>query len=171
MIEKTQYEEIMENLTVFRGAFYHDVDSEINQQVVQSIGKKIKKFTSISDDVDVKYIVKSYLPNGQRIPSEYHQLIDFINDGITIPEDAEIFEIEMKVEVRVDGMVLETRANTPLLKTKKFIVKENVDSIVARVTVDDIKNNRSHHKLIKKDELTRKSNKRVRFGKEMNFGL
>lgn len=171
MIEKTQYEEIMENLKSFRFSFYNDVDPLVSSQVVEDLGKKIKKFTSISDDVDVMYIVKSYLPNGQRIPSEYHQLIDFINDGVTIPEDAEIFEIEMKVEVRVDGMVLETRASTPLLKTKKFIVKENVDSIVARVMVDDIKNNRSNHKLIKKDDLTRKSNKRVRFGKEMNFGL
>ena len=169
MAKKTQYDKLMENFKVFRNAFFHDVDSKINQKVCDIIGQKLKKFTDMSDDVDVQYIVKSYLSNGRRIPSRYQQLYQFIEEGVVIPKNAEMFEIEMRVVVRVDDMILETKDDTPLFKTKKFIVKENVDSIVAKLMIEDIRNNKTKNKLVEQDRLFEYSGRRIKFGKEQEL--
>lgn len=166
MAKKTQHDKLMENFKVFRNAFFHDVDPRINQRVCEIIGQKLKKFTDMSDDVDVQYIVKSYLSNGRRIPSRYKQLYQFIEEGVVIPENAEMFEIEMRVVVRVDDMILETKDDTPFFKTKKFIVKENVDSIVAKLMIEDIRNKKTKNKLISQDTMHVYSGQRIKFGKD-----
>lgn len=171
-LQKHIEKELIESFKIFYFSLNQHLPFEEVNEKVKSYIDEIKDLTSITDDVDLKVKFVVTLPNGEDKHSTYQPLQLFVQNGVTLREDIERFQVSIRAEFRKNEIKYQSTDEFPFFKSEIFIIKDNIKSVQTALMKDSVEQKKSKNLvLVDAEDLREFSNNRIRIGEVKNLEI